>query len=138
MAIITSRKGVLTERISDKTLYLNADRTKVVEGDNNPEAAFLLVREGAALSQSDADQYGVKLQEVPAYDAVADHAAKHGAESDAEAAAKRKAMFNKPDADGEPQEGERGTGAKNSKAARENKSLVSTDEAAPNTETKAD
>lgn len=38
------------QRISTKTLYLNADRTKVLE-DGDPDAAFLLVRAGSAVNE---------------------------------------------------------------------------------------
>lgn len=39
------------QRISTKTLYLNADRTRVLE-DGDPDAAFLLVRAGSAVNEA--------------------------------------------------------------------------------------
>lgn len=44
---------------SDKRLYVNADKSKVVEEDS-PEAAFLLVGEGGTVSDEDAKKYGLK------------------------------------------------------------------------------
>jgi hypothetical protein len=49
---------------SEKRLYLNADRTKVVAEDS-PEASFLLVGEGGEVSDEDAKTYGLKAAEAP-------------------------------------------------------------------------
>lgn len=43
--------------ISDKRLYLNADKTKVVP--EGPDAAFLLVAEGGELDNETAKKYGL-------------------------------------------------------------------------------
>jgi hypothetical protein len=43
---------------SDKRLYFNEDRTKVVE--DGPEARFLFVNEGGEVSDEEAKQYGLK------------------------------------------------------------------------------
>lgn len=107
--------------VSDKTYFLNADKSKVVAEDD-PDASFLLVREGAAIDQAEADRYGLKLQAVEVYDAVADHAAKHGGETAADANARRTAMLaGEPDPDGSAVEGERGEKAR---AATENKAVA--------------
>lgn len=47
--------------VSDKRLYLNADRSKVVE--EGPDAAYLLVGEGGMVSAEDAEKYGLRLKE---------------------------------------------------------------------------
>lgn len=39
-------------------LYLNADKTKVVE-EGDPEAAFLLVASGGQLPEEEAEKYGL-------------------------------------------------------------------------------
>lgn len=44
---------------ADRNIYLNADRSKVVEEDS-PDAAFLLVAEGSELSDEEAAEYGLK------------------------------------------------------------------------------
>lgn len=44
---------------SDKRLYVNADRSKIVEEDS-PEAAYLLVGAGGQVSDEDAKKYGLK------------------------------------------------------------------------------
>jgi hypothetical protein len=44
---------------SDRRLYLNADRSKVVE-EGDPDSAYLLVGEGGEVSDEDAKQYGLK------------------------------------------------------------------------------
>lgn len=43
---------------SDRALYLNADRTEVVE-EGDPEAAFLLVGAGSEIDDADAARYGL-------------------------------------------------------------------------------
>lgn len=53
----------MPQRISKKTLYLNADRSKVVAEDD-PDAAFLFVRAGSAVNEHEAarlEKDGVKL-----------------------------------------------------------------------------
>jgi hypothetical protein len=46
---------------SDKRLYVNADKSKVVDEDS-PEAAYLLVGAGGSVSDEDAKKYGLKKQ----------------------------------------------------------------------------
>lgn len=93
--------------IADRTLYLNADRSAVVE-EGSPDAAFLLARAGASVDDATAAQYKLKLQAAPVYDAAADHAAKHGGDTEAAARAKRQRVIEGvPDPDGPPVEGER-------------------------------
>lgn len=48
--------------ISDKRLFLTADRSRVVE-ENDPAAAHLLVGAGGTVSQADAERYGLKVAE---------------------------------------------------------------------------
>jgi len=43
---------------SERALYLNADKTKVVE-EGDPEAAYLLVAAGGKLHIEDAERYGI-------------------------------------------------------------------------------
>lgn len=43
---------------SDKRLYVNADRSKVVSEDS-PEAAYLLVSEGGEIPEEEAKRYGL-------------------------------------------------------------------------------
>jgi hypothetical protein len=50
--------------IADKNYYLNADKSEIVPGDS-PEAAFLLVAEGGAIDEAEAEKYGLKLKEQP-------------------------------------------------------------------------
>ena len=45
---------------SDRRIYLNADKSKVVEGDS-PEAAHLFAVEGDDVSDEDAKRYGLKF-----------------------------------------------------------------------------
>jgi hypothetical protein len=47
---------------SDKRLYLNADRSKIVEEDD-PDAAHLLVAAGGQVSDVIAKQYNLKAKE---------------------------------------------------------------------------
>lgn len=65
---------------SKHRLFLTADRARVVRADD-PEAAFLFVGAGGQVSDADAARYGLKdlNDAAPAYDAKADHAARHGA-----------------------------------------------------------
>jgi hypothetical protein len=44
---------------TDRRLYLNADRSKVVE-ENDPEAAYLYLGKGHQVSDADAEKYGLK------------------------------------------------------------------------------
>lgn len=44
---------------SDKALYLNADKSQVVE-EGSPDAAFLLVGAGSEIDDADAKKYGLK------------------------------------------------------------------------------
>lgn len=45
--------------ISDRRLYLNADKSRVVE-EGDPDASFLLVGEGGQLPDDEALQWGLK------------------------------------------------------------------------------
>lgn len=93
--------------VAKKTIYLNPDGKPVAEDAD--DAATLLVREGTYISEADAKQYRVSTDEAPVYDAVADHAARHGGETDAQARAARERMLEgQPDPDGPAVEGERG------------------------------
>lgn len=49
----------------DRRLWLNADRTKVVE-DGDPEAAFLLGNEGTEIPDDEAKRLGVKAKSASA------------------------------------------------------------------------
>lgn len=49
---------------SDKALFLNADRTEVVE-EGSPDAAFLLVGAGSSLDDNEAAKYGLKSVDAP-------------------------------------------------------------------------
>ena len=59
---------------SDKRLYLNADKSKVVEEDD-PKAAYLLVGKGGTVTEEDAKKYNLKapkqteVTEVPVEEA---------------------------------------------------------------------
>jgi hypothetical protein len=119
---------------SKHRLFLTADRSRVVRADD-PEAAYLFVGAGGSVSDEDAQRYGLKdLGDAPqVYDAKADHAAKHGNETQVEADAKHQAMLaGLPDPDGPAVEGERGGLAdeepvgvpKAVKGARPNKALA--------------
>lgn len=44
---------------SDKRLYVNADKSQVVEEDS-PEAAYLLVGKGGQVTEEDAKKYNLK------------------------------------------------------------------------------
>lgn len=45
--------------VSDKRIYLNADKSAVVE-EGHPDAAFLLAAEGGTVTAEQAKQYGLK------------------------------------------------------------------------------
>src|SRR5215216_4592895 len=87
--------------------YYTADRSRVV-GEGDPDAAYLLVNAGSSLdglSEADRKAYdnfaAGKVDTVQEYDAVADHAAKHGSETQAEAdAAQQRMLAGEPDPDG--------------------------------------
>ena len=78
--------------VAVKTVYLNADKTRVVE-EGSPDAMFLLAREGAFISEDDAARYGVTGATPAAYDAAAAHAIRHGGETQEEADRRRAAML---------------------------------------------
>lgn len=48
--------------VSDRRLYLTADKSEVVE-EGDDKAAFLLVGAGGVVSEEDASRYGLRLQE---------------------------------------------------------------------------
>lgn len=50
---------------ADRRLWLNADRTEVVE-DGDPAAAFLLASPGTEVSDADAEKYGLKAKPAAA------------------------------------------------------------------------
>ena len=94
--------------VVNKTLYLNADQTKVVD-EGSEDAVFLLARKGTYLDDALAQQHGISGTEPEVYDAVADHEAKHGGESDLEAERARAATLEgEDDPDGPAAPGERG------------------------------
>lgn len=99
----------MAQRVATETLFYNADKSKLVpEGD--AAAAYLFVREGSPIDEAEALRLGYtgNLAEVAEYNARADHAAKHGGDTQAAADAKRAAMFaGVSDPDGPPVEGER-------------------------------
>lgn len=47
--------------VAAETVYLNKDKTKKVKEDSE-EAAYLLCREGCAVSDEDVEKYGVKVK----------------------------------------------------------------------------
>ena len=100
----------MPQRIAKETLYMNADRSKLVkEGD--PDAAFLFVRKGSAINDAEAERLGFKASgsDTEPYDAVADHDEKHGGETELQAVEARQRMLaGQPDPDGPAVEGERG------------------------------
>jgi hypothetical protein len=49
---------------ADRRLYLNADRSRVVE-DGDPEAAYLLAAEGTDISNEDVRRYGLDKKQAP-------------------------------------------------------------------------
>ena len=51
--------------VSDRRLYLNNDRTKVVE-EGDPDSGSLLAAEGDELTDEQVKQYGIKLGKVKA------------------------------------------------------------------------
>lgn len=91
----------MPQRISKKTLYLNADRTKIVAEDS-PDARFLLVRAGSAVNESEVarlEKAGVKVnlttEDAVPFDARSVHDAEHANETPAQAKAKQEAQFTK-------------------------------------------
>lgn len=56
---ITDRKDKPMPFKSDRALYLNADKSEVVE-EGSPDAAFLLVGAGSEIDDADAAKYGLK------------------------------------------------------------------------------
>lgn len=56
---ITDPKEKRVPFTSDRTLYLTADKSEVVE-EGDERAAFLLVREGSQIDDTEAKQYGLK------------------------------------------------------------------------------
>lgn len=97
----------MPDRIADKDYFADENGKLTKAGDS---ARVLVARKGTAISEAAAAQYGLdKLSEADTYDAVADHEAKHGGETDAEANEKRAAMMaGQPDPDGPAVAGERG------------------------------
>jgi len=63
--------------ISDRRIYLNADKTKVLEHDD-PEARWLLAGEGVEVDAETVKQYNLKHLDAPAEDAPTEDAAPEG------------------------------------------------------------
>lgn len=101
----------MPQRIASRTVYATSDGQLVDEG--HADAAYLVAREGAAIDEAWAQRLGVDAARIDgtdatAYDARADHAAKHGGDTQAAADGKRARMFEGvADPDGAPAEGER-------------------------------
>ncbi len=97
--------------VANKTLYLNADRTELVEEDS-PDAAFLLARAGTRVDDADAERYGITGEQPATYNAKQDHFEKHGGmdpTADPREIAARGAMLRgEDDPDGPAAPGERG------------------------------
>ena len=55
---VTKSEETSTTYTADKRLYLNRDKSEIVEEDS-PEAAFLLAAEGQEVSQEDVEKYGL-------------------------------------------------------------------------------
>lgn len=71
----------MANKVAKERLYLTADGSRVVKGDD-PAAASLLVAEGGELTDAQVEQYKLDpfLADAPEpYDAVADHEARHNA-----------------------------------------------------------
>ena len=51
--------------VSGRRLYVNADRSKIVD-EGDPEASFLLAGEGATLTAEDVDKYELTEESVAA------------------------------------------------------------------------
>ncbi len=113
----------MADQIADQDYFADASGKLVTAG--SPDAAFLVARKGTAISDEAATRYGIKnLQAAATYDAVADHEAKHGGETEAEAARKRQDMLaGVPDPDGPAVEGERGEDAKAAHVAPDTKAV---------------
>lgn len=79
---------------SEKRLYLNSDRSKVVEEDD-ADAAYLLVNAGGQVSDADAKQYDLKKADVKA-DAE-EKAEEKPAENKAEEKAESKQVEDPPE-----------------------------------------
>lgn len=110
----------MANKVAKEAIWLTADDQPVKAGD--ARAACLLVAAGLELSDDEIAQYKVgKLVADPAeaYDAVADHEAKHGGETPEQAAQARQRMLDgESDPDGPPAEGEHGNLDDESKAAK--------------------
>lgn len=80
---------------STERLYLTADDQVVKEGDER--AVSLLIGVDGTLDDATAKRYKLKGGgETPeTFDAIVDHEANHGGETEQEAEAKRKALFEK-------------------------------------------
>lgn len=63
--------------ISDKRIYVNADKSKVVPEDH-PDVGHLLVGEGGEVSDEDVKKYGLKKSESKAEHAPAEDKAETG------------------------------------------------------------
>ncbi len=95
------------QRVADKDYWADTDGKLV---DEASDGATLVAREGTAISDAAATQYGLdKLQSEQVYDAVADHEAKHAGETDAQAREARQRMLSRTggDDDGPAVKGER-------------------------------
>jgi hypothetical protein len=88
----------MPQRISKKTLYLNADKSAVV-GEGDPAAAFLLVRAGSAVNEDEVarlEKNGLKVT-IPTEDVPAAATAEsEDTEAKAKPAAENKAVTKAP------------------------------------------
>jgi hypothetical protein len=57
----------MTKFVADKALWLNADRSKVVE-EGSPDAAFLLASKGKEIDAATAERYGLGGKKTKAED----------------------------------------------------------------------
>lgn len=55
----------MTKYITDRRLWLNADKSRVVE-DGDPEAAFLLASKGKELDAATVERYGLGVAKAQA------------------------------------------------------------------------
>ena len=63
--------------IADHRIYLNRERTAIVDEDD-PEASFLLAAEGNPVSAEDAEKYGLKPQSKAIHAGQVEDKALHG------------------------------------------------------------
>lgn len=69
---------------ADHHIYVNADRSRVVE-EHDPDAAFLLAAAGDDVSAEDVKRYGLNASKAKAADEESDESPKAGAEAESKA-----------------------------------------------------